>query len=59
MQERESGGRLAPRKDDVVAALKALEPELRGRGVVSAALFGSIIHGPGAARQRCGRTHRA
>ena len=25
--------------------MKALEPELRGRGVVSAALFGSIVHG--------------
>jgi putative addiction module CopG family antidote len=45
MLERESGGRSASRKDDVVAALKALEPELRARGVVSAALFGSIVHG--------------
>ena len=45
MLHRESGGRPAPKKDDVVAALKALEPELRGRGVVSAALFGSIVHG--------------
>ena len=45
MQDRESGGRPAPKKDDVVAALKALEPELRGRGVVSVALFGSILHG--------------
>jgi putative addiction module CopG family antidote len=45
MLERESGGRPAPKKDDVVAAVKALEPELRGRGVVSAALFGSIVHG--------------
>jgi hypothetical protein len=45
MLERESGGRPAPNKDAVVAALKALEPELRGRGVVSAALFGSIVRG--------------
>ena len=45
MLERESGGRPAPKKDDVVAALKALEPKLRGRGGVSAALFGSILHG--------------
>ncbi|HEY1936106.1 MAG TPA: type II toxin-antitoxin system ParD family antitoxin [Acetobacteraceae bacterium] len=45
MQERESGGRSAPSKPDVAAALKALEPELRKRGVVSIALFGSIVHG--------------
>jgi hypothetical protein len=45
MLERESGGRPAPKKAEVLAALKALEPELRGRGVVSAALFGSIVHG--------------
>ena len=45
MLERETGGRPAPDKDAVIAALKALEPELRGRGVVSAALFGSIVHG--------------
>ena len=45
MRESESGRRQAPRKDDVVAALKALEPELRQRGVISVALFGSIMHG--------------
>ncbi len=45
MQDRETGGRPAPSKDHVAAVLKALEPELRGRGVVSAALFGSIVHG--------------
>lgn len=45
MRERESGGRLAPEKTDVIAALQALEPALRGRGVVTAALFGSIVHG--------------
>ncbi len=43
MLERDNGGRPAPTKAAVVAALKALEPELRGRGVVSAALFGSIV----------------
>jgi predicted nucleotidyltransferase len=45
MQDREAGGRSAPIKADVVASVKALEPELRRRGVVSAALFGSIVHG--------------
>jgi putative addiction module CopG family antidote len=45
MQDREGGGRLAPTKADVAATLKSLEPELRGRGVVSAALFGSIVRG--------------
>lgn len=44
MQEREIGGRPAPSKKNVVAALKALEPELRQRGIVSAGLFGSIVH---------------
>lgn len=44
MQERDSGGRPAPSKDDVVAGLKALEPELRERGVASLAVFGSIVH---------------
>ena len=34
MQEREIGGRPAPSKKNVVAALKALEPELRQRGIV-------------------------
>ncbi|HET6237978.1 MAG TPA: nucleotidyltransferase domain-containing protein [Acetobacteraceae bacterium] len=45
MRDRETGGCLAPNKDHVAAALKALEPELRGRGVISAALFDSIVHG--------------
>jgi putative addiction module CopG family antidote len=45
MRECESGRRPAPRKDHVVAALRALEPELRRRGVISVALFGSIMHG--------------
>jgi putative addiction module CopG family antidote len=45
MQDREAGGPPVPTKADVAASLKALEPELRRRGVVSAALFGSIVHG--------------
>jgi putative addiction module CopG family antidote len=44
LRDRATGGRPAPSKDHVAAALKALEPALRGRGVVSAALFGSIVH---------------
>jgi uncharacterized protein len=42
MFEREAGGRPAPKKADIVAALRALEPTLRERGVSSAAVFGSI-----------------
>jgi hypothetical protein len=41
----ETGSRPAPEKHEVVAALKALEPELRGRGVASVALFGSVVQG--------------
>lgn len=48
MQEREAGGRAPPSKDDIAAKLKALEPELRARGVASAALFGSIVRGEAA-----------
>jgi putative addiction module CopG family antidote len=43
MLDRETGNRPAPKKDEIAAALKALEPELRGRGVASVALFGSIV----------------
>ena len=32
MVERETGGRPAPKKSEVVATLKALEPELKERG---------------------------
>ena len=45
MVERETGGRPAPKKGEVVAALKALEPELKERGVASAAVFGSVVRG--------------
>jgi putative addiction module CopG family antidote len=45
MVERETGGHSAPKKSEVVAALKALEPELRKRGIASAAVFGSVVHG--------------
>jgi predicted nucleotidyltransferase len=45
MIERETGDRPALGKDRVVAALKALEPELRMRGVASLALFGSLVRG--------------
>ncbi len=45
MFEREAGGRLDPRKEEIVAALKALEPELRRRGIASLALFGSVVRG--------------
>ncbi|HEY3848096.1 MAG TPA: nucleotidyltransferase domain-containing protein, partial [Acetobacteraceae bacterium] len=41
----ETGSRPAPEKHEIVAALKALEPELRGRGVASVALFGSVVQG--------------
>jgi putative addiction module CopG family antidote len=44
MQERDTGGHPAPRKEDVIATLRALEPELRQRGLISVALFGSIVH---------------
>ena len=45
MVERETGGHPAPKKSELVATLKALEPALRERGVVSAALFGSVARG--------------
>jgi putative addiction module CopG family antidote len=45
MVEGETGVRLAPKKGEVVATLKALEPELRERGVASAAVFGSVVRG--------------
>ena len=45
MVERETGGRPAPKKGEVIATLKALEPELRERGVASAAVFGSVVRG--------------
>ena len=40
MIERETGGKPAPKKSQVVATLKALEPELRERGISSAACSG-------------------
>ena len=45
MVERETGGLPAPKKSEVVATLKALEPELRQRGIASAAVFGSVVRG--------------
>ena len=45
MIERETGGRPAPKKSEVAATLKALEPELRERGISSAAVFGSVVRG--------------
>ena len=45
MVERETGGRLPPKKSEVVATLKALEPELKQRGIASAAVFGSVVRG--------------
>jgi len=47
MVERETGGHSAPKKSQVIAALKALEPELRERGIASAAVFGSVVRGQG------------
>jgi uncharacterized protein len=43
MLEREAGTRPAPKKAEVVGALKALEPELRARGITAAAVFGSVV----------------
>ena len=43
MIDRETGGHPAPKKGEVVATMKALEPELRKRGIASAAVFGSIV----------------
>ena len=45
MVERETGGLPALKKSEVVATLKALEPELRQRGIASAAVFGSVVRG--------------
>jgi predicted nucleotidyltransferase len=45
MIDRETGGKPAPKKSQVVATLKALEPELRERGIASAAVFGSVVRG--------------
>ncbi len=45
MVERETGGHPPPRKSEVMATLKALESELRARGVASAAVFGSVVRG--------------
>ena len=45
MLERETGGRPAPAKAEVAAMLKALERELRHRGIASLALFGSVVRG--------------
>ena len=45
MVERETGAHPAPRKTEVAATLKALEPELRARGIASAAVFGSVVRG--------------
>jgi hypothetical protein len=45
MVERETGGQPAPKKSEVVATLKALEPELRQRGIASVAVFGSVVRG--------------
>jgi putative addiction module CopG family antidote len=44
MAQRESGDHPAPKKHEVIATLKALEPELRERGVTAAAVFGSVVH---------------
>ena len=45
MVERETGGHTAPKKSEILATLKALEPELRQRGIASAAVFGSVARG--------------
>jgi putative addiction module CopG family antidote len=37
--------RKTPRKTEVAATLKSLEPELRARGITSAAVFGSVVRG--------------
>jgi len=42
MVERETGGHATPQKGDIIATLRALEPELRKRGIASAAVFGSV-----------------
>lgn len=45
MVERETDSLPAPKKSEIVAALKSLEPELRQRGIASAAVFGSVVRG--------------
>jgi len=45
MLERETGAHPTPGKTQVIATLKALEPELRARGIASAAVFGSVVRG--------------
>jgi putative addiction module CopG family antidote len=45
MVTRETNGQSAPTKSEVLATLKALEPELKQRGVASAAIFGSVVRG--------------
>ena len=46
MVEHETGGgHTAPTKCEIVARLRALEPELRERGIASAAVFGSVVRG--------------
>jgi predicted nucleotidyltransferase len=45
MVEQETGSYPPPNKSAVVATLKALEPELRQRGIASAAVFGSVVRG--------------
>jgi putative addiction module CopG family antidote len=45
MIERDAGAHPAPRRREVVATLKALESELRKRGIASAAVFGSVVRG--------------
>lgn len=41
--EHEAATRPAPKKTEVLATLKALEPELRARGIKSVAVFGSVV----------------
>lgn len=43
MLERAAGTGPAPKKTEVIAMLKALEPELRARGITRAAVFGSVV----------------
>ncbi len=43
MVDRDTVSQSAPTKSEVVATLKALEPELKQRGVASAAIFGSVV----------------
>jgi putative addiction module CopG family antidote len=45
MVERETVSHAAPEKSEILGRLKALEPELRERGIASAAVFGSVARG--------------